>query len=677
MLTLAACGGGGGGGSGGGSAPPSGQNPNGPTQVKLSGVAATGAAFAGATLNVIDQLGATVCATQTSPTGAYDCTLPASAKAPFVVIASRDDQILYSITASATGGTVNVTPLTTVIVSRLAPNGDPAALAAALKTQPDAVTDATVKQQVAALIAALKPLLAALGDTVDPISGSFSADGSGHDRVLDSIAVSVHPDGTAANIEITVKLVPSGSGDAPVSIIFRSSDATPPTLPQTITAQQLAPAGASLAVAALFERLTQCYALPLTQRVNAVNDSTAAVGGPADVIAPACRTLFVGDDPANFRNNGARVGRDAQNRGSFSGLFRPGATGVKFDRGVLEFYRPGGDLVLSYRNIDSTGAVQNLTVVARDVGGVLKLIGNQYDYGVNVTPTVQDREFLNSPAYNYVNLSYDIVIANQFDGNGDSIFDKALVTAPDGTVYTYAPSAGNAALVLVRPNGTPTGGSLLRVAASYRNASTAGNPAEKETGSYYLPQQLTDEQLRTTPEQAAWKVEFVFADTNKANVIQTHRLLARVPTMAEAKLKKFADLTPALRAELVAATASTGAIIFDAPSANEPSLVDFSAEGDLDAWTVPSDAAVVPVSLYVYGRSATGVQFDDRGDFAPAARKAKVFCSAASMADDHCTQINGNSLYALNTRADFFQLGGTDARQVQYLKGFATYSLNP
>lgn len=674
LLALVACGGG---GSGGGTAAPAGGN--GGTQTtgdaKLSGIVATGAAFAGATLTVVDQLGATVCTAPVGPEGTYECTLPAGTKAPLVITATRDDQTLYSVTASAAGGTVNVTPLTTIIVSRLSPNGDPASLAGAIRTQPEVVTDATVKEQVAELIAALQPLLTALGDAIDPISGSFTANGTGHDRVLDSISVSVRPDGTAANIEIAVKSVPVGN-DQPVSIIFRSSDATPPALPQSVATAQFAPAGASQAVAALFERLNQCFALQLTQRVNAVNDATAAVGTAADVIAPACRTLFVNDDPASFRNNGATVGRDAQNRGAFSGLFRPGATGLKYDRGELEFYRPGGDLVLSYRTIDTTGGVQYPTFVARDVNGTLKLIGNQYAYNAGITPTVQDRDFVNEPASNYVNLSYDIAITNQFDGNGDPIFAKVLVTAPDGAVFTYEPSAANANLVLTRPNGTQTGGSLLRVAASYRNASTPGNPADKEPGSYYLPQQLSDEQLRLVPEQGAWKLEFFHVDQNKANVVQTHRLLARLPTMAEAKLKKFADLTPAMRAELVAGTVATGAIVFDAPNANEPSLVDFSAEGDLDAWTVPV-GALAPQVMYVYGRSVTDVQFDDRADIVPGARKAKVFCSVASLADDHCTPLNGASLYAEGTRLNFFQLGVTDARQVQHLKGFATYTLNP
>jgi hypothetical protein len=287
---------------------------------------------------------------------------------------------------------------------------------------------------------------------------------------------------------------------------------------------------------------------------------------------------------------------------------------------------------------------------------------------------VQDRDFVNAPDFNYLSLAYNVSITNQLSG-ANPIFTKVEATAPDGAVYTFKPSVGNNTLVLIKPDNTPTGGPLIRVAASYRNPATPGNPAAKEPSSYFLPVQLSDDQLRVTPEQGVWKLEFFHVDVNKANVIQTHRLLARVPTMAEAKQKKLADLTPALRAELIAGTATTGAIVFEAPNADD-SIVDFSAEGNADAWTVPQGAPV-PTSINVYGSSATNVQFDDVADIPAGARKIKVFCSAASMGDDHCTTLNGASLYAAGTSINLFQLAATEANQIQYLKGFATYQLNP
>lgn len=278
LLSLAACGGG---GSSGGSfafpttasTPTTTPAPAATTTTpaalaKLDGVAATGAAFAGATVTVVDQTGTTVCTTTTDASGAFSCTLPATTKAPLVIKASRDDQTFYSTTASATGGIANVTPLTTIIVSQLSPDGNPASLAGAIQTNPSSVTTATIQTQVAELVAALKPLLDALSQgAIDVMAGGFTANGTGQDKVLDAISVSVLPNGSSANIEITVKTIPSSDGAEPVSISFNTADtATTPTLPP-IAATAVASTPTPAVVAALFDRLTACYALPLTQRV--------------------------------------------------------------------------------------------------------------------------------------------------------------------------------------------------------------------------------------------------------------------------------------------------------------------------------------------------------------------------------------------------------------------------
>jgi hypothetical protein len=159
----------------------------------LSGTVATGAAFAGAALTVFDQTGAKVCEVTTTPEGTYTCSLPAGTKAPLVIQAVRDDLTLYSTTASTATGTTNVTPLTTIIVAQLSPNGDPSKLAAAIQADAGAVTAGSIGEQVAKLVAALQPLLTALNLSIDPMSGEFQANGSGQDRVLDSINVSVRP----------------------------------------------------------------------------------------------------------------------------------------------------------------------------------------------------------------------------------------------------------------------------------------------------------------------------------------------------------------------------------------------------------------------------------------------------------------------------------------------------
>ncbi|MET0544583.1 MAG: carboxypeptidase regulatory-like domain-containing protein, partial [Variovorax sp.] len=227
VLLVSGCGGGGGGGG-------SGYFPTGTSPTILSGVAATGAPFAHAAITVTDQSGATVCATTTDNNGAYACTLAGTTQAPLAIRAVRDDQTLYGASATASG-IANVTSLTTVIVARLSPDGNPARLAGAIQAVPATVTADTLRAQVAALNSALQPLLGALGEgTIDPIAGVFAANGTGQDKVLDAIVVSVRPDGTAANVEITVKTLPAAADSAPVSIVFRSSDAAIPAFPATL-----------------------------------------------------------------------------------------------------------------------------------------------------------------------------------------------------------------------------------------------------------------------------------------------------------------------------------------------------------------------------------------------------------------------------------------------------------
>lgn len=674
---LAACGGGGGSGSNGGSSPTVGGNPPATTApgtetpaqsaAKLSGIAATGAAFAGATVTVVDQTGSTVCTTQTDASGAYSCDLPAGTKAPLVVTAARDDMTLYSTTASDAGGVVNVTPLTTIIVSRLSPDGNPASLAGAIQSNPAAVSEDTVKAQVAALVEALKPLLSALGDTLDPISGVFAANGTGHDRVLDSISVSVRPDGTAANIEISVRSTVAADSDAPVSISFRSDSGSLGSLPP-ITAEQLAPAGTSELVANLMDRLTACFALPLTQRVRtATADDKNTTGTAADVVAPACRTLFVGDDPANAYSNGQRVGRDSNNNGIFTGLFRAGATGVKYDRSVFQYFRSNGDLVLTTRWTDTAGNTDYDSFIARNENGVLKFSGNGYAYPATVAATVQDRDYVNLPDYNYIATGYGITIpVNALTAN----VARVLVTTPLGSNLEFRPAPGNANMTIYR-NGASTFAPSIRLAAAWKNPAKSGNPASWDVNQVFASPQYSEEQLRALPDQSAWVLEFRDGSDNVL-ATQAYRTFSRAPTLDEVRQIKFADLTPALREEIRSGSAATSAVIFGAPSAQDPNRVDFSADGGLDGWTVP-EGGIAPTTFTANG-TYNGVAFADTITFRNTARKIVLGCVPHGGADAHCDASTGVPQYTGGSRLTVFELFARNQNLVGVNKVFALRS---
>ncbi|MEJ8845468.1 carboxypeptidase regulatory-like domain-containing protein [Variovorax rhizosphaerae] len=685
VLAISGCGGGGGGsyfpiGTVGTTPAPTTTTP---TATTLSGVAATGAPFAHAALTVTDQAGTKVCDTTTDEKGAYACTLAGTTRAPLAIRAVRDDQTLYGTSATASG-VANVSSLTTVIVARLSPEGNPASLAGAIKTTPATVTADTLNAQVAALASALQPLLGALGETtIDPIAGAFSANGTGQDKVLDALVVSVRPDGSAANVEITVKTLPTAADSAPVSIVFRSSDAAIPALPATLTAQDVAPVPAPDVVAAFVSRLTACYALPLSQRIRGASDTTSAIGGAADVSAPACRTLFVGDDPNTYLANGLAVGRDASNQGAFASLFRSGATGLQWDRANVEFFRANGDMVLSYRWTDALGNTDHDTLAARNVGGVLKLAGNTNAYSASVRPLAQRRDLLNTPAFSSLTTGYNVYIDNRVDGAGAPLFSKVLVTAASGEQRVFVPTPGLSYLVVTREdNVTLTSSPVFRLRGEYLDRSTPGNPAEKETALYFASPQYTDSRISALNDQSAWTLEFFHANDAVANVVQAYRTLSRPLTLGEIRQASFVDLTPSMRVGLIGSSAAAGAFTFGAASQAKPNIVDFSSDGNVDAWTVPP-GALAPTSFIAYGRAPfgssvagqAGARFNDATGVASLARKTVVRCSKQTAMDLHCDTSFGFPQYAQGTTLNSFELWVRSARQVEMSKIVGLYKL--
>ena len=688
LALLSACGGGGGGSGGGfGFIPPASSGGGGGDQpaaaTTLSGTVATGAAFAGAALTVFDQTGAKVCEVTTTAEGTYSCSLPAGTKAPLVIQAVRDDLTLYSTTASTATGTTNVTPLTTIIVAQLSPNGDPSQLAAAIQADAGAVTAGSIGDQVAKLVAALQPLLSALNLSIDPMSGEFTANGTGQDRLLDAINVSVRPDGTAANIEITVKALPAGEDSPPVSIVFRSGDAVIATLPPVDTASLVSPPTPAM-VQALLDRINACYALPLAQRVDSPIESDGnAYGSAANVVAPACRTLFVGDDPANFVSAGAPVGRVSSGaRRSFESLFRFGPTNLKHDRGNFEYFHANGDIALTFRWTDVIGNTDNDFINAKIVDGALKLTGNSNTYRAAVRPQLEKKDYLKHQNLVFHSVGYAISIDNVRDGNGDPILSKVVATTASlpGKELVLVPKTGLNTLVLT-PDGTAgsaLNSALWRMSARYLDPAQTGSPSDFENANLFATPPYTDEQLGKIADQTVWKLEFFRADGTTPNVVQYVRTFSRVPTIAEAVQTPLVELAPALRAELLAESQNTArGIVFGAPTPSEPNNVDFSADGDLDGWVVPN-GALAPTSFGVFGRAPgpSGARFSETVTVRSTARKAMVYCQPVGGSDAHCVPADNNSWqYAQGASLSTFSFTARTARQVDVRKNFEVWTV--
>lgn len=667
-LALAACGGGGGsdGGSSAAATPPATDAPA-AKPVVFSGVAATGSPLADATVTISDANGDDVCATTTNLQGGYECTLKTDAKAPFAIVARTADHRLYSSAPTAVSGTINVTPLTTLIVSLLSPNGNPDQFAEQLRADPNLATDDKVKARIDEVRNLIAPLqaAAAVKEDFNPLSGSFAADGSGHDKVLDSLTVSIRPEAQSANISVTLKLKPKSDDAAPVEVHFRSNESVPEAPVAKLEQNDLADNGMAMLVADFLGRLRSCYALPLAERIAGVAEGAdSGSGGPSAVQASECRSLFVDGNPARFKDNGLTVGRS----GAFSGMFQQRFTGAAFDLGNFEYLWANGDVQITFRSTTAAGAVGYSALTLRMQDGKLKAIGNQYQYAATVRPYVSNRQFLMQPQFDYLAIGYNVNITNKVDADGNMLFEKVVVTRPDGRTLTYRPWAGRSQLQIERDDGRLSTTSVEFAAAAFADPGTPGRPADKDPSPVYAPRQLSDDEIRAIPDQGVWTVEWVHRDRSRANVTQHYRTIERASTLGEVRQLQFAQFSKALEDEWSARddVKSFRGLTFPEPSASAPSKLAIKTAGGADGWLVLNGAAA-PTSVNAFGRSADEASFNDNAAVSTKDRYATLECTPQSHGDTHCDASTGTLQYATgNNRIWSVELWGLTQRQVEH-----------
>ena len=227
-----------------------------PKLSKLSGTAATGAPIAG-TVVAIDINGKSSLPATTSATGAFTVDV-GGLTAPFILSitgTSNGKQVFLSSIATAAGQTVNITPLTDLIVSAAAgvpggnsltnlctpvdsvlPKGCLTALTEAAKTANLSNAAQKVKEMIAPLNTA---------DT-NPLTGAFEANGLGFDAILDKILVTP---ANAGSMMATVTLIGTNTQIGQVSLPATAGSASTitPTPPTTQQVQSANAAGTVLA----------------------------------------------------------------------------------------------------------------------------------------------------------------------------------------------------------------------------------------------------------------------------------------------------------------------------------------------------------------------------------------------------------------------------------------------
>lgn len=653
VLLLAGCGGGGGNSQGSAASPPP---SSAATSFLIHGVAATGAPMAGAAIEVRDATGAVVATATADATGSYFLTVPSTAVAPFVVSAASVDGVtLYSPLASAGASTVNVTPVTTVITAQLSPTGDPSQLAAQLNAGAASFDAAKVASVVAGVTQALQPLLANAGVDIDPITGTFSADGTGYDRLLNSLAVTVRPEGAQSSITISVKSVPS-DGSQPPEITF-TSGTTPPALPGTAATAPLPPAGLDGMLVAFAAKVQECMALPLTDRVTGT--------GAADTIKAApCQQIFFNDDPSTYKEGGANA------RADWSLIFAGSLTGMKSATPVLRVLKADGTMLVSWSNTTATGDLLFLRAVLTPQNGALKAIGNQYDFGFRVRAWSEMRDFLNTPDLSYRDTGFLVNVDNAIQG-GASLFDHAVVTAPDGTRITLRPQAGLSNMSVVKNDGTLSGTSVVRLAGQFLDPNRTTQPrtltgenvfwASNPDGS---DADWTEAQIASMNNLGQWKADFFLAGNTGTtpDVTQFATTTVRAFTPTEIARQPFATPAPDFRASLVAASGATGAF----------PLTDGSRI--TATWTVPA-GAIPPTSVLAQGFvSGTGARWNDSVPVSPGSRSATISCTAQTAADGHCSATTAGT-YSSAARLNLIQLSGSDINDMQWISSNALFKV--
>ena len=685
----------------GGGAPGAPAEPPAPVALTLSGTAASGAAFTDAVITVIDRTGATVGTSEpVGSNGRYSVTLAADAQAPFVLIASRpgapgEMQTMVSVLESAESTTVNVTPITHLVASRLAPSGDPLRLAGDIAAGRSQVSAASVAAAVTEIRQILVPVLAATGTTeTDPLKADFAVDGTGYDRLLDSIRVEIIPaDATSSNIEIGIRqtggddtapppVIQFSSAQSSVASIVAANDITASSVGGApIGSATLVASGTSALIAELLRGLNACYALPTNVRVDL--STTAATA--ANIVAPECRNLFAGNDPASFKNGGARVG-GGQNK-PFRGMFFDGGTGTVFSQGNYEYTRPSdGRIAVSYRNRNADGDETFGTVMVQLEDGKLKLIGNGYDYPAEVVPSQQLRRqiTLGQEPFSYYSTGYNLNVANVTQGGGASIFDRVEVTTPRGNVLTLRPRPGRSQLVLqynYLPN--PTGFTdavnglsntgELRLRSEYADAATPANPPPrvKETARLYFanPANFPDDAaIESIAAQSVWTFRYYLAAAPATlAATQVVRTRTRPLSIRELRYQGLMALDEATLARLRAASNP-----IDTPPEGQ-TLLPSSAPLEPFTWTVP-DRALPPTSATLYGLvTGTTTPFDDGVRVGSTERAAQIVCPAGDV-QCHPT-VNG--AYAENTYMNGVSFVSTDATGRSFSMYYSMVRLNP
>ncbi len=679
---LAAC-------SGGGDSPASVTAP----AAQISGKAANGAAFTGGVVYVYDSRGQVVGTSgPVDSAGNYSVTLAAGAVAPFVLVALRttaegQQETLVSVATSMDQTTANITPITSLIASRLSPSGDPAQLATEL-TNGASITPQAVAAAITEINAVLEPLLTATGTSgTDPLTTSITTDGTGYDRLLDSLSITFRPTSdTTTNIEIVAKTAVSDSS-TPVVTSFSNTSTALQSLPPVNSADLVA-SGTSAAIQNLLAQLNACLQVPLGDRVSG---TTAA-----SITSQTCKDVFVSGDPTLFKHNSYVVSSTEAFKGIFSAT--PAAL-VTFERPRYEYTvangntsdttRPmDGDVVFTASWSDANGNSDSGEYWARpDGNGRLYLSGNRSGIDAEVSARMEWREFLhpNLAAYTHINVGFNVFVNAKHTQLRNSLGTPVpvayiKVTTPRGSQLTLKRVNGYGYYELMTGPSTSAQTSVVKLAGRFIDPATPGLPRDVEPAFWAKRDadclttatcEWTDADITAIPAQSKWVFD-AYDSGNNLITSFSRRTTNRPLTVTEASQVKWPRLVSEVKAGLTTAATTAGSVGWVTFPSDDYADVDSGTDGSGPGWEA-AVGAWLPTNFKVYGSDplntlTAGLAFDDVANFRSTARRTRVTCSLQGGSDQHCV----GDKFKAGVKLGQVQMNGRDAIRQQFSVSYRT-----
>lgn len=346
----------------------------------------------GATITLQDATGKTL-TTTAGDDGAYTFDSLTGYTAPYqlsaTVLMGEKNVTHYSVIPSlATTGanTVNINQLTSAVVALVAPTGTVADLTA---SQLSAITATQVNAAVSKIQTVLAPVAANISgaSNFNPITTSFTANGSGPDALLDHINVSITGTGVDLSNKMAVPTTDNASTASATSTLAKGSSTTP-------SAMSASDAVDFSGLEALMAKFKKCFAVSYTARLSDKTPTSATLHADCQGIAAS-----------NYLHNGNTfISRwagmlNSPYANATSKIFRPEMR--------LRLSANPQTIAMNFNMTDSEGNGYTMPeVIQKQTDGSWKLYGNQR--AINAFIEAEQSHYIDltpNTAYNNVNLS--------------------------------------------------------------------------------------------------------------------------------------------------------------------------------------------------------------------------------------------------------------------------------